>query len=140
MRELLRGHDSLNHPFAITLFENNIYWTDWRSNSIIRVNKWNSTDLSVIQRTLTQLFDIKILHPSRQPRSKENQAIVLEISDIEAPKLIFAVSICLDNYNPCEVNNGNCSHLCLLSTNQTYKCACPHIMILMSDNRTCEGI
>lgn len=70
LRELIRGHDLLNHPFAISLFENNVYWTDWRSNSVIRVNKWNYTDLSVIQRTLTQLFDIKIMHPSRQPKGK----------------------------------------------------------------------
>lgn len=70
LRELIRGHELLNHPFAITLFENNVYWTDWRSNSVIRVNKWNHTDLTVIQRTLTQLFDIKIMHPSRQPKGK----------------------------------------------------------------------
>lgn len=37
---------------------------------MIRANKWNGSDISTIQRTLTQPFDIQILHPSRQPRGK----------------------------------------------------------------------
>lgn len=112
LRELIKGHDLLDHPFAITLFENNVYWTDWRSNAVIRANKWNASDVSVIQRTSMQLFDVKIMHPSRQPKG---------------------------DFNPCGVNNGGCSHLCLLSINGTYDCACPHIMILTADNRTCQG-
>ncbi len=68
-RELIRGgNDFLNHPFAITLFENDVYWTDWRSNSVIRANKWNASVFSVIQHTFSQLFDIKVMHPSRQPK------------------------------------------------------------------------
>ncbi|XP_063218358.1 prolow-density lipoprotein receptor-related protein 1 [Bacillus rossius redtenbacheri] len=108
--EVMRGHETLSHPFAIALFENYVYWTDWRTNAVIRANKWNGSDVSVIQRTLTQPFDIQILHPSRQPR---------------------------DVVNPCGDNNGNCSHLCLLSTNGTFKCDCPHVMRLDTDQRTC---
>ncbi|KAG8332250.1 Low-density lipoprotein receptor- protein 1B [Homalodisca vitripennis] len=69
-REVMRGHVTLSHPFAIALFENHVYWTDWRTNSVIRANKWNGTDIIVLQRTLTQPFDIQILHPSRQPRAE----------------------------------------------------------------------
>lgn len=68
--EVIRGHEALSHPFAIALYENYVYWTDWRSNSVVRANKWNGSDVTVIQRTLTQPFDIQILHPSRQPKSK----------------------------------------------------------------------
>ncbi|KDR21144.1 hypothetical protein L798_04073, partial [Zootermopsis nevadensis] len=109
-REVMRGHELLSHPFAIALFGNYVYWTDWRTNAVIRANKWNGSDISVIQRTLTQPFDIQILHPSRQPR---------------------------DVKNPCGDNNGNCSHLCLLSVNGTFKCDCPHVMRLNEDQRTC---
>lgn len=43
-------------------------------------------------------------------------------------------------YNPCGVNNGNCSHLCLLGLNSTRKCACPHVMRLDQENGTyCIG-
>ncbi|XP_046386652.1 prolow-density lipoprotein receptor-related protein 1 isoform X2 [Ischnura elegans] len=109
-REVMRGHETLSHPFAIALYENYVYWTDWRTNSVIRASKWNGSDVSVIQRTLTQPFDIQILHPSRQPRGVEN---------------------------PCGKNNGNCSHLCLINVNNTYKCDCPHVMRLSDDRRNC---
>lgn len=40
-------------------------------------------------------------------------------------------------YNPCERNNGGCSHLCLLAPYEPgYTCACP-IGIKLLDNYTC---
>ncbi|XP_042220954.1 prolow-density lipoprotein receptor-related protein 1-like isoform X2 [Homarus americanus] len=109
-REILREHHLLSHPFSISLFGNYVYWTDWRTNSVIRANKFNGSDVRDIHRTITQPFDIQVLHPSRQPR---------------------------DVPNPCKEDNGGCSHLCLLSFNGTHQCNCPHIMSLGSDNKTC---
>ena len=46
-----------------------------------------------------------------------------------------------DGPNPCE-NNGNCSHLCLLSPGDgelSFSCACPEYFILEADNRTCRA-
>lgn len=37
-----------------------MYWTDWRSNSVVRANKWNGSDVAVVQRTMMQPFDIKV--------------------------------------------------------------------------------
>lgn len=107
--EVISNQEFLSHPFAISLFENYVYWTDWRTNSVMRANKWTGGDVMVIQRTLTQPFDIKIMHPSRQPPGE----------------------------NPCGKNNGGCSHLCLIHLNGTYKCDCPHISRLSEDNKTC---
>ncbi|MFH4984421.1 hypothetical protein AB6A40_011130, partial [Gnathostoma spinigerum] len=36
-REIIRDSSRLAHPFAITVFENNVYWSDWRVTAIIRV-------------------------------------------------------------------------------------------------------
>lgn len=110
-REVLRGHETLSHPFAITLFGNHVYWTDWRTNSVIRCNKWNGSDVQIVQRAPTQPFDIQVFHPSRQPRGSGK--------------------------NKCAVDNGGCSHLCLLSLNNTHKCNCPHLMRLDVDGKTC---
>lgn len=107
---VLRNKDILSHPFAISVFENYVYWTDWRTTSVIRANKWNGSDVQVLQRTQTQPFGIQVLHSSRQPWDR----------------------------NPCGDNNGGCSHLCLLSGSGTYKCECPHVMRLDPENeRNC---
>ncbi|KJH48003.1 Low-density lipoprotein receptor repeat class B [Dictyocaulus viviparus] len=34
--EILRDHVFSTHPFSIDLFENHVYWTDWRINAIVR--------------------------------------------------------------------------------------------------------
>ncbi|KAL9703738.1 hypothetical protein quinque_007256 [Culex quinquefasciatus] len=108
---VIKDQEVLSHPFSITLFDNYVYWTDWRTNSVIRANKWNGSDVTVIQRTQSQPFGIQILHSSRQPNNR--------------------------SHNPCSDNNGGCSHLCLLSVNQTYQCACPHVMRLDTDKKRC---
>lgn len=43
--------------------------------------------------------------------------------------------------NPCAAKDGKepCSHLCLINYNQTFSCACPHLMKLGPDRRTCYG-
>ncbi|XP_015265029.1 PREDICTED: prolow-density lipoprotein receptor-related protein 1 [Gekko japonicus] len=109
--EVLRGHEYLSHPFAVTLYGGEVYWTDWRTNTLAKANKWTGHNVTVVQRTNTQPFDLQVYHPSRQPL---------------AP-------------NPCEANGGRgrCSHLCLINYNSTYSCACPHLMKLDKDNTTC---
>ena len=109
-REILRDHEYLTHPFAITLFENYVYWTDWKSNSVVRANKWDGNDVKVMDRIISLPYDIRIIHPSRQPTTTSH---------------------------PCRFNNGGCSHLCLLTGSQEFKCACPHVMKLHRDNKTC---
>ncbi|XP_049327868.1 low-density lipoprotein receptor-related protein 1 isoform X3 [Astyanax mexicanus] len=109
--EVLRGHEYLSHPFAVTMYGGEVYWTDWRTNTLAKANKWTGNNVTVVQRTNTQPFDLQVYHPSRQPL---------------AP-------------NPCAGNGGlgPCSHLCLINYNQTFSCACPHLMRLSSDNHTC---
>ncbi|VDP10866.1 unnamed protein product [Soboliphyme baturini] len=127
-RLVLKAHDFLSHPFAIVIFEDRVYWTDWRVNSIVRVrifyaalqvyhfdvaNKWNGSDVQIIQGTSAQPFDVKILHPSRQP------------------KLIK---------NPCGQNSGGCSHLCLIESENSSVCKCPYLMKLEEDKKTCTDL
>ncbi|KAM9759324.1 low-density lipoprotein receptor-related protein 1-like isoform 2-T2 [Menidia menidia] len=109
--EVLRGHEYLSHPFAVTMYGGEVYWTDWRTNTLAKANKWTGSNVTVVQRTNTQPFDLQVYHPSRQP---------------QAP-------------NPCEAKDGKkpCSHLCLINFNQTFSCACPHLMKLGDDKRTC---
>ncbi|VDN01460.1 unnamed protein product [Thelazia callipaeda] len=112
-REILRDIIHLAHPFAITVFGNYVYWTDWHATAIIRANKWNGSDVRVIEGTSIQLFDLKIIHRSRQPRGLKN---------------------------PCGENNGGCSHICLIDSSSSRICACPHMMLLNNDSRSCSNV
>lgn len=42
--------------------------------------------------------------------------------------------------NPCEINNGNCTDLCLLSSNKSKSCACRVGYRLTSDLQNCEPV
>ncbi|KAI1892263.1 hypothetical protein AGOR_G00131550 [Albula goreensis] len=98
------------HIFAMTLFEEYIYWTDWETKSINRAHKTLGTNKSMLISTLHRPMDIHIYHPSRQPPVSSH---------------------------PCQINNGGCSNLCLLSPGGGYKCACPTNFYLASDGRRC---
>ncbi|MCI4378615.1 hypothetical protein PGIGA_G00218000, partial [Pangasianodon gigas] len=88
----------LPHPFAITVFEDTVYWTDWNTHTVEKGNKYNGTGRQALVNTTHRPFDIHVLHPYRQP-------IVT---------------------NPCGLNNGGCSHLCLLKAGgRGYTCQCP---------------
>lgn len=70
MLEIIRGHEYLSHPFAVSLYGSEVYWTDWRTNTLSKANKWTGQNVSVIQKTSAQPFDLQIYHPSRQPHGK----------------------------------------------------------------------
>ncbi|XP_053482709.1 low-density lipoprotein receptor-related protein 1B [Ictalurus furcatus] len=112
--EILRGHEYLSHPFAVSLFGGSVYWTDWRTNTLAKANKWTGHSVTVIQKTSAQPFDLQIYHPSRQPQTS----------------------------NPCEENSGRgpCSHLCLIDYNCTATCACPHLMKISPNSHYCVAL
>ena len=41
-------------------------------------------------------------------------------------------------YSPCQLNNGGCSHLCLLSSNGS-ECTCPANLVLKEDGKNCQS-
>uniref|UniRef100_UPI00358F15AE low-density lipoprotein receptor-related protein 4 isoform X2 n=1 Tax=Myxine glutinosa TaxID=7769 RepID=UPI00358F15AE len=86
----------LPHPFALTVFEDSLYWTDWQTKSINSANKFTGLNQEIVHSKLHFPMDIHTLHPQRQPPGK----------------------------NHCGQNNGGCSHLCLPNAHK-YSCACP---------------
>lgn len=80
--EVLRGHEYLSHPFAVTMYGGEVYWTDWRTNTLAKANKWTGSNVTVVQRTNTQPFDLQVYHPSRQPQGESTntlKAVVLKV-------------------------------------------------------------
>ena len=97
------------HPFALSMFEDFIYYSDWSQPAgIMRVSKTNIGGKFLIQQDLSKPMNLKVIHPVLQ-QSVENR--------------------CLDN---------NCSHLCVLKPNG-YSCKCPFGMELQEDRASCRG-
>ncbi|XP_037825188.1 low-density lipoprotein receptor-related protein 6 [Lucilia sericata] len=103
--------NNLKYPYSLTYFDSRLYWTDWAQGSL-------------------NVYDLK---------SKEMKEL---IDTPEAPNSVRTWDPSLQPYedNPCAHNNGNCSHLCLLSTNaQGYSCVCPTGVKLISENTCANG-
>jgi len=115
---VLQSPSHLKHPFAISLFEDYVYWTDWETESVYRANKFKDSTKTpeVVIDELYSPMDIHIFHRVRQP----------------------------EDTNFCATNNGGCSHLCLrapyfTAASALWSCHCPDGMNLLDDGKTCEG-
>ncbi|XP_044749052.1 low-density lipoprotein receptor-related protein 4 [Coccinella septempunctata] len=97
----------LPHPFAITIFEDIIYWTDWHTKSISSASKSSGKGLRTIHSKLNFPMDIHSFHPQRQPKYKSR----------------------------CDKNNG-CSHMCL-PNKKSYSCVCRFGQKLGPDGKSC---
>ena len=64
-RRTVIGED-LPRPFGLTQYEDYIYWTDWKTNSIERCNKTNGQNRTRIQEHLDYVMDLLVFHASRQ--------------------------------------------------------------------------
>uniref|UniRef100_A0A3P8UVE8 EGF-like domain-containing protein n=1 Tax=Cynoglossus semilaevis TaxID=244447 RepID=A0A3P8UVE8_CYNSE len=60
------------HIFAMTLFEEYIYWTDWETKSINRAHKTLGVNKTMLINTLHRPMDVHIYHPYRQPEGRTN--------------------------------------------------------------------
>ena len=103
----------LDYTFAVTFFDHKLYWTDWNSCNVYSYDVY--TNLAHPREVLHGIYvvgDIKVWDVRRQPRGT----------------------------HPCEKNNGNCSHFCLLSmTEPGYTCACPTGFKLVDTFTCAEG-
>jgi hypothetical protein len=98
---LLTSFKYLMHPFSIAVFEDDVFWTDWQTQSIHKVNRLNSPNLNdshvqLVADKLLMPMDIAVYHTLKQPRV----------------------------HNACQ--SAPCSHLCLPTVRYPqYVCLCP---------------
>jgi low-density lipoprotein receptor-related protein 4 len=99
---------NLPHPFALTLFEDYMFWTDWHTKSISTANKITGKGYRHVQEGLSFPMDIHSYHPTRQPEFN----------------------------NRCSIDRrgfkGGCSHMCL-PTKPQRRCSCPIGLTLKED-------
>ena len=97
-------------PNSLTVFDNYLYWTDKEQSLIERVNKRSGKDRRRIQSRVAQLNDIVAVNMISEERIYDNK---------------------------CSVNNGDCSHICVMEPDRTRRCSCPIDLKLMKDEKLC---
>lgn len=68
--EIVADSQQLPHPFALTMFRDSLYWTDWNTHAIYTCNRSNGADSRTVVTNLFSPMDVHVFHPSRQPPGK----------------------------------------------------------------------
>ncbi|XP_014229515.1 low-density lipoprotein receptor-related protein 6 [Trichogramma pretiosum] len=132
----------LEYPFAVSYFEQRLYWTDWRTWCI------HSLDLRAPNQAVGQM-SVSHRETQQQQQQQQQQQVQQKPRELLHGEYIPGDIEVWDarrqppappGKNPCAKNNGNCSHLCLLSTNKAgYSCACPTGVTLLDGFNCADG-
>jgi low density lipoprotein-related protein 2 len=78
---ILSGARYTPHPYAVSVFEDQVFYSDWTKMNIQRVKKYNSTSSVVpISSDLSaKVFDIAVVHPLRQPAGNGTHTVFSQI-------------------------------------------------------------
>ncbi|ENN78282.1 hypothetical protein YQE_05433, partial [Dendroctonus ponderosae] len=102
--------DVVRHPFAIAVFEDKIYWSDWNTHSIDSCEKFTGKNHhTLIKESKDYIYGMSIYHSALHKRIE----------------------------NPCA--SAFCSDICLLN-GVSYSCACSEGRLLHSDKHTCQAM
>lgn len=100
------------YPYSITMLSQHLYWTDWHVGSI-------------------QTFNLDTNETSE----------LIDTPDVPLAVHAWDARLQPPGDNPCQLHNGNCSHLCLLSATSVagFTCACPTGVKLVSATKCADG-
>lgn len=110
-RVVIKSYDLFSVSYRMDLFGDYIFWTNDRYKSVLKTHKsgLNKTSRLIVIKSNTYIDALKIVHPLRQPFSKNR---------------------CL---------HSNCSHLCLPSGVNEFRCLCPSIRYYkFTENEKCN--
>ncbi|XP_058464924.1 low-density lipoprotein receptor-related protein 6 [Malaya genurostris] len=103
--------NNLDYPYSLTFAPNSLFWTDWQDGTLHYYNIASEKHEEILDSPVVPIT-VHAWNSRLQPTAD----------------------------NPCRRNNGNCSHLCLLSTNMGgYSCACPTGVKLLTTTQCADG-
>lgn len=69
-KTVAHGGAVVPHPFGISLFEHNVYFTDWTKMAVIKANKFTDSNPHVIYTTSHTPHGVAVIHQLKQPQGK----------------------------------------------------------------------
>ncbi|KAG9480490.1 hypothetical protein GDO78_012122 [Eleutherodactylus coqui] len=98
---------TIQSPFSLTVFEDEIYWSEMKARTVQKINKATGKNFSVLIKRHGQPYGLKVMHKVLQPTTD----------------------------NPCV--KLTCSHMCLISPGLNASCWCPVGLLLSSNLSAC---
>ena len=81
--------NSLSHPFAITIYGDQVFWTDWERLSIESCNKKTGNGKWLVKDKIKNVMDLRAFEAERQP---DGMYIVAQITQFEYKICVFGPS------------------------------------------------
>ncbi|XP_053670657.1 sortilin-related receptor-like [Anopheles nili] len=99
----------VQHPFAVAVLKDVMYWDDWKQNSVFSADKDHGIMVKLVADNMANLMDMKVYGHTIQMGT-----------------------------NGCS-NSSQCSHICVGGPKHTYSCLCPDGMELVGQRCTCPA-
>jgi sortilin-related receptor len=106
--KILHSDARVEHPFAVAVHKDLMYWSDWKMSSVFSADKDHGIMIRTVAEDMLNLMDLKIYAHSIQ-----------------------------EGTNACNDSANKCSHFCVGAPKKGFKCLCPDGMHISSNGRDC---
>lgn len=99
-KTVVHGGAVIPHPFGISLFEHNVYFTDWTKMAVMKANKFTDRNPQVVYTTSQTPHGVAVMHQLKQPHGERPPSPSRKIVLFKDTGLTVGLSVCLQCRTP----------------------------------------